>query len=323
MSTRESSAALKITYINALDPKNQTPEQVRSNITEAVHRGDFALKDIAKFTGFAPPTISQVLKGDYEGDTDKVVNALMRFWKNWLAKHSIIQTNAATEIQQLLAWAFKRKLIGVVTGDNGRGKTTAVQAYCAANPDDTAYLVLDQTTHIIDALNAIANALGIEAQMNGPASFRKAAIIRALQRKPRLIIIDEADEIKPRLLSILRTIYGDNDGRCGIVFVGTTKLERMLKHPANDLRYMDTRISLRRSVPEMDESDAIKLINEYEHDLERAEMREMLKWANTYSRNQGGIRALRNLMNIAQDVAQSEEKSEIDIECINQAKGYL
>lgn len=317
------SAALKLTYIDALDPRTHDPEKVMEKIREALERGDFTLKDISRFTTSATSTISQLLSGKYEGDVRKISDALVRFWKSWLAKHSIIQTNAATEIQQVLAWSYKRKLIGIITGDNGRGKTTAVQAYCAAHSDETAYLVLDQTTHIIDALNAIAAALGIEAQMSGPASFRKAAIIRALQRKPRLLIIDEADEIKPRLLSILRTIYGDNDGRCGIVFVGTSKLERMLKHPANDLRYMDTRISLRRSVPEMDEGDAIKLINEYEHNLERAEMRELQKWANQYSRNQGGIRALRNIMNIAQDVAQSAEKTEIDIECINQAKGYL
>ena len=318
-----SNAALRLAYLDELDPRQHEPERVIQKIKEALDRGDFTQKEIERFTSFSATTISQILSDKYEGDTKKVTDALVRFWKNWVAKHSIIQTTAAAVVQNRLAWTWTRKLISLITGDNGRGKTTAVQAYCAAHPDDTAYLVLDQTTHVIDALNTIAAALGIEAQMNGPASFRKAAIIRALQRKPRLIIIDEADEIKPRLLSILRTIYGDNDGRCGIAFVGTSKLERMLKQPANDLRYMDTRISLRGTIPEMDESDAIKLINEYEHDLERAEMRELHKWANIYSRNQGGIRALRNLMNIAQDVAEAGDKSRIDIDCISQAKTYL
>lgn len=314
---------LKLTYLEELDPRQHDPERVIQKIKDALERGDFSQKDIERFTSFSSSTISQVLNDKYEGDVASKHNALVRFWKNWLAKHSIIQTTAAEQVQTFLGWAWKRKLIGLITGDNGRGKSTAAQAYCAAHPEETAYLVLDQTTHILDALNVIAGALGIESQMSGPASFRKAAIIRALQRKPRLIIIDEADEIKPRLLSILRTLYGDNDGRCGIVFIATGKLERMLKHPANDLRYMDTRISLRVHIAEMEESDAIKLINEYVHELDRSEMRELHKWANLHSRNQGGIRALRNLMNIAQDVADAGDKTRIDIDSINQAKGYL
>jgi type II secretory pathway predicted ATPase ExeA len=195
----------------------------------------------------------------------------------------------------------------------------AAQAYCAAHPETTAYLVLDEITHMIDALNVIASALGIEGQMNGPASFRKAAIIRALQREPKLIVIDEADEIKPRLLSALRTIYGDNDGRCGIALFGTSRLEQMLKQ----IRYMDTRIGLRVRVPEMDESDGMKLINEYPNSLERAEMREQINWANIHSTNHGGMRALRNLMKLAQALAQSTDNEQITIELLEEAKmGY-
>ena len=314
-----SNAALKLAYLDELDPRQHDPERVVQKIKEALDKGDFTQKEIERFTSFSATTISQVLNDKYEGDREKVTNALVRFWKNWVAKHSIIQTNAAALIQNRMALCWTRKLVGLFSGDNGRGKSTAAQAYCAAHPDETAYLVLDQTTHMIDALNSLAAALGIESQMNGPASFRKAAIIRALQRKPRLIVIDEADEIKPRLLSALRTIYGDNDGRCGIVLIGTLQLDRTIKQ----IRYMDTRVSVRVAVPEMDDGDAIKLINEYQHNLERGEMRELVKWANIYSRTRGGIRALRFLMNNAQDIAQDDGKDEITHQHIDEAKGLM
>lgn len=316
------SAALKLANITELDPRVHEPERVKEKIREALERGDFTLKEIQRFTSIATSTISQVLSDKYEGNVKAMTDALVRFWKNWVAKHSIIQTTAAVEVQNRLAWLWKRKLIGTIVADNGRGKTTAAQAYCAEHPDETAYLVLDQTTHMLDALNALAEALGLDPRtLNGPSSFRKAAIIRALQRKPRMIVIDECDEIKPRLLSVLRTIYGDNDQRCAIALIGTSKLERTLRNPVNDLRYFDSRISLRLHVSEMDESDTARLVNEYSHDLERAEIRELHKWANQYSR--GGIRALRNLMNIAQDIAQGNDKGDIDGECIEEAKRLL
>ena len=314
-----SNAALKLTYLDELDPRQHDPVRVVQKIKEALERGDFTQKDIERFTSFSSSTISQVLNDKYEGEIQSKLNALVRFWKNWVAKHSIIQTNAAALIQNRMELCLKRKLVGLFHGDNGRGKSTAAQAFCAAHPDETAYLVLDQTTHTIEALNTIAGALGIEGQMAGTSSFRKAAIIRALQRKPRLIVVDEADEIKPRLLSTLRTIYGDNDGRCGIVLIGTSQLERTLKQ----IRYMDTRISLRVSVPEMDDADGIKLINEYDHELERGEMKELVTWANVYSRTRGGIRALRNLMNLAQDIAQSKDEQEITLKHVEEAKGMM
>lgn len=316
-------AARNIFLIDDLDPRHASPDKVLVKVKDALHKGEFSQKDIERFTTFKTSTISQVLSGTYEGDTGTIVNAIVRFWRNWIARHSILQTSVASEITHLLDICWKRKLIGIAIGDNGRGKSTAAQSYCALNPDKAVYLVLDETWRLMESLDAIGEALGIESQMNGPASFRKAAIIRALQRKPKLIVIDEGDEIKPRLLSVLRTIYGDNDGRCGIVILGTKELERMLRDPRNKLRYMDTRIAIRQKVSEMDDADAIKLINKYEHNLERADMKALCIWANEQSRNRGGMRALWNLMNLAQDTAQSADKKVIDTDDTEAAKGMM
>lgn len=317
------STALKLSLVEQLDTR-ATPERVKEQIRGALSRGDITLRDIERFTTFKSSTISQVLNDKYEGDTAKLDAALVRYWMNYVAKHSILETRAAAEIHTLLKWAHKKQRIAIIVGDNGRGKTTAVQAYHALHPDDTAYITIDATSRLLEFFEALAKALKIENHMNGPASFRKETIIRALQRreKPLMIIIDEADEIKPRILSSVRTIWGDNEGRCAIVLVGTGKLEQVLERE-RDLRYMDTRISLRLRVSELEDSDAIMLIKRYPTSLERAEMRDLVNWANRSSRNRGGIRALSNLMANAYDLMQSKEETEITPDMIEQAKGYM
>lgn len=316
-------SAVKLDLVDQLDPRQHEPETVKVNIRRLLDEGSLTLKEIERFTSYKVPTLSQHLNNKYEGDKDRLDQVLVRFWKSWISKHSIVKTQAAEEIFAVMEWAWKRKKIAMIVGDNGRGKTTAVQSFCSEHSDDTVYIVLDATTRVGDFFDALAASLGIEAQMSGPASFRKAAIIRALQRKPRMIVIDEADEIRSRILSTLRTIWADNEGRCAIVLVGTGELERMLRLPANHLRYMDTRISLRLRVKEMDEADAYKLINCYPHSLERAEMKELCHWANKSSRTQGGTRALANLMSNAYDLMQQYELDEINTDCIERAKALM
>ncbi|MFN0156912.1 MAG: AAA family ATPase [Bacteroidota bacterium] len=319
----KSNAAQKILHIDDLDPRHLDPERVLAKVKNSLDRGEISLKEIERFTSFATSTLSQLFNDKYEGDREKILNSVVRFWRSWIAKNSILHTAAAQQITQLFEICWKRKLIGLAIGDNGRGKSTAAQSYCAINSDRAVYLVLDESWRLLESLDALGEALGIESQMTGPASLRKAAIIRALQRKPKLIVIDEGDEIKPRLLSVLRTIYGDQDGRCGIVVLGTTELEKMLRDPRNHLRYFDTRVAIRQKVSEMDDNDARKLVEEYDNDLERADIKQLCEWANHQSRNRGGMRALRHLMNLAQDIAQSSDKKEIDLDCIDAAKGMM
>ncbi len=321
---RQTNVATRLALLDQLDPRTNTPERVKEQINDALKRGDITLKDIQRFTTFSTSTLSTVLNDKYEGDASKLEAALTRYWMNWVSKHSILETKAAQEIYTILAWAHKKQRIAIICGDNGRGKTTAIQAYCAQHPDDTAYVSLDATSRLIEFLDTLAKALRIENQMSGPASFRKEAIIRALQRRERtmMIVVDEADEIKPRILSTVRTIWGDNEGRCAIVLVGTGKLEQTLQRE-RDLRYLDTRISLRLNVSEMVDNDAIKLVDRYPHSLERAEVRDLVNWANRSSRNRGGIRALANLLANGYDLMQAQSEDEITSDIIEQAKALL
>lgn len=326
MARTADSSAMKLELLEQrLDPRASDPERIKQEINAEVKRGTFTLKDIERFTTFKVPTLSQHLRGEYEGDVNRIDAALVRFYLNWIAKTSILQTEATKAIHNILAWAHKKRRIAIIVGDNGRGKTTSVQAYCAEHPDETAYIALDATSRLLEFFDALAKSLKIENQMSGPASFRREAIIRALQRRqdrPLMILIDECDEIKPRILSAIRTIWGDNDGRCAIVMIGTGKLETILQQH-KDLRYIDTRISLRLRVPELEEHDAVKLINRFPHCLERAEMRDLVGWANKYSRTRGGIRALANLLMNSYDLMQAHEKDEIDADLIEEAKTLL
>ncbi len=188
------STALKLSLVEQLDSR-ATPERVKEQIRGALSRGDITLRDIERFTTFKSSTISQVLNDKYEGDTAKLDAALVRYWMNYVAKHSILETRAAAEIHTLLKWAHKKQRIAIIVGDNGRGKTTAVQAYHALHPDDTAYITIDATSRLLEFFEALAKALKIENHMNGPASslpsFRTASSysVRSCFARSRLSVM--------------------------------------------------------------------------------------------------------------------------------------
>lgn len=318
-------AALKLAYTERLDPRTHDPERVKEEILAALERGDFTRKDIARFTTMSDSVISQVLNNNYQGDVQGVEKSLVLFWKNWVSRHSIVQTETVKVIQNFMDWVWARRLIGMVVGDNGSGKSKAAQHYCATHPDDTAYIAVDQDTLVLEALNAIAKQMNIEDQMSGPASFRRETIIRALKRKSgnRLVVIDiESDDVRSKVFSTIRTIYGDNEkGYCGIIFIGTQRFVDMLKDPRRNLRFMQRRINLRLDVRLMQQKDAFDLIDSYPHSLESAEKKKIYAWATEKIRFT--ISSLHDLMEAARDRAQDADKAEIDYDCIEEAMRYV
>ncbi len=323
----KSNAAMKLAYLDQLNPRIATdPEHVLDSIKKAVDDGDVSHKEIAQATGYAASTVSQILNDKYGADTADFKQAATRFWLSWISKNTILELQSVKDINVGLDLIWKRRRMGLIIGDNGRGKTFGAFDYWRRHQDHTVYLILDATFRLHDLLARIAVSLNLYQRVEdvkGPNGWLKGEIIRHLQREQRLIIIDEADRLKPSFLEVLQTIRGDIEGRCAVAFIGTTNLEGILRDPKRNLRYVDTRISVRIRVQEMSDADILSIVKQFPHDLDRSEIRKLREWANDDSANRAGIRGVFDLMTLAYDFMLSADSSRIDEEHIRNAQAMM
>ena len=292
------------------------PHEIRTRLKALLDAGEIRLRDIEKITSYKGPTISQHLSGTYLGDTEKLDDALMRFYRSWIAKNAIVQTRVVEEIHSVMSLAWRRKEIAVIRGRFGRGKSKAASRFVALN-DFAVFVELSGVTSPTELLHRVAEALNIESQMVGSRSDKLHAIIRSLQRSPRLVIIDEADELRPKTLALLRDIHGEGTERCAIVLIATDRLTKILQNP--DLGYLRRRITIKREIGEIDFAEAKQIAAMWPHSLEADDLKEAWAW----SLKHFGVASLVNLMMRAYDEMQMRDKRKIDTECLEGAYGWL
>lgn len=294
-----------------------SPSEAKKCIKELIDAGEIRLRDIEQVIGYKAPTISQHLNGVYEGDTDRLDEGLTRFYRQWIAKHTIVNTSVVQQIHGIIELAWKRRRIARINGNFGRGKSKAANRYAAQNPDYAVVVELSGVSTPRELLDRIGEALHIESQMVGSRNERLSAIIRALQRKPRLLIVDEADELRPAALKLLRDIHGDEMGRCAIVLIGTDRLDTLLRNP--ELGYMRRRIRMKLDVGEISFKEAKQIATMFPHSLDDGELKKIWDWC----LRDFGVDSLVKVMDLAYDMSLVKSLKKIDADCVEAAMGYL
>jgi DNA transposition AAA+ family ATPase len=311
-------ASARIGLIEQAKINAGSSDEIKKRLNQLLSEQEISQRDIAKFTGYSTPTISQALADNYEGDVDKIEDALARFYRNWLAKNAVVETGVVKEIHATMMLAWKRKEMARITGAFGRGKSKALSRFVALNSEFACYLELTSTTSAVSILHRIAEALNIESQMTGSADDKLMSIIRALQRRPRLLVIDEADNLKPRTLAILKDVHGGESAeRCAIILAGTDRLKKILQDPT--LGYLRRRIRIAREIGDITSDEAKKIVNMWPNNLDNSDLKEMWDW----SVRKFGVASLVALMTRAYDVMQMTGKKKIDDDCVTMAYSYL
>jgi len=297
---------------------NDSIEEIKETLRKLIKDGEVTQRQISKFTGFSLPVISQALSDTYEGDRDKVDDALARFYRNWIATNAIVETSIVKEIHATMMLSWKRKEICRITGHFGCGKSKASARFVALNSEFAVYLELTSTTTPMSLLHRIADALNIGSQMTGSQDDKLSAIIRQLQRRPRQLVVDEADNLRSKTLAILKDIHGgEASERCSIVLIGTERLKKVLQDPL--LGYLRRRIRIQREVGDINFDEALKIARLWPNKLDRDELKEAWAWAV----KKFGVASLVALMARAYDEMQLRNKKKIDSECLSAGYGWL
>ena len=308
----------KLALIEQATFTTEKPAEIRTRLKGLMESGEITLRVIAKFTSYSAPTISQALDGTYEGDVEKVEDGLARFYRNWVATHAIIETSVVREIHATMLLGWRRKELVLITGKYGSGKSKAASRFVALNPEFAAYTELTSTTSPGSFLHRIAEALNIESQMVGSQDDKLFSVIRALQRKPRLLVVDEADNLKIKVLALLKDIHGgEASERCAIVLIGTERLKKILQDPM--LGYLRRRIRIKREVGDISFDEARKVADMWPNSLDRDELKQAWEW----SKRRFGIASLVALMARSWDAMQMNNKKRIDSDSLEEGFSWL
>jgi len=317
MQTVVDEVGIKLKLVQQANFVSDSPEDVKRKLRELMDAGEIRLRQMEEVTGYKAPTLSQHLSGTYTGDVEKLDAAIVRFYLAWVAKNTIVNTSIVQQIHGFLELAWKRRRIGAIIGPNGRGKTKAINRYAAQNSDYTVVVEVSAVFTPSEMLTKIGDALRITQHMIGTRSERLQAIIRTIQRKPILLIIDQADEVSAKAIKLLRDIHGDDQSRCGVVIVATEKFNELLRSP--DLSYMRRRIRMRLPVSDIEYREMKQVAAMWPNNLDEPEMKRIWDWA----LKDYGVDSVVKLMDMAYDVMLMRNMRKIDSECIEAAFAYL
>ena len=154
-----------------------------------------------------------------------------------IATQDLFPTASQKELVARLAYLVRERGFGLVTGEIGSGKSTAVRAF-AASLDFNRYLVVylaNPTTGITGLYRDLLLQLGVEPPFSKPrlvARIRSALDdLNANKHRAPVIVLDEAHLLTQPMFEQLRLLFSDkmdSQSLATVVLVGHPDLRRTL-----------------------------------------------------------------------------------------------
>jgi len=201
-------------------------------VRDYLEKSGMSANSLAKGAGYTAAALSQWLAGKYTGDNAKVEAALLAFIDRQNGKTPsvvFVKTSAVRKVRDVADVCRADGDIGLVCGGAGTGKTTACKHY-AQNNHGVVYISANDGITAKEFFEDLAKEFSLSDC--GTIHRYFTAIKNSLNRKNRMIIVDEADRLPFRALSLLRSLF-DETG-CGLVLVGTERLKANVEGKGRD-----------------------------------------------------------------------------------------
>ena len=239
-------------------------EELLGQVKKHLESSDVDQSTLAKRISKSPATLSQYLKGEYKGNVENLESDLRKYLKLAIAKkgHKKIrlkfeQTSVAKEIIRIAKMCQYDGELALVYGASGLGKTTALE-YLKKEGSGIILVDPDENATPRAILKQIADGLKLGYYDMLPEDFI-ANIVKKLKKSEYLIIVDEAENLKPDVFRTLRKIHDRCSGSCGLLFVGTERLYGNLAKRKGEFDYVLTRVSLKYQLKPLTKEDVKQL----------------------------------------------------------------
>lgn len=206
-------------------------QTILTRFREHVERAGKSQEWAARSMGISPGTLSQVLSGNYAGDSEKYVRAIDKWTETQMVRATapkpagFVSTEVAKRIYNLAKWMIHTAGIGVVHGPAGCGKTKCLLALRADHPG-SVYISITTAGHTkVAVMRALAAELRIPGSHN-TADLVFDQLVQVLKDTNRLILVDEVHKLEGRrkdeALHTLRDLH-DHTG-CPMVWAGMSNI---------------------------------------------------------------------------------------------------
>lgn len=206
--------------------KEMTVEEAVEALKEYKEKTGLSQAKIAKKMNVSEGTVSGFLSGTYKAMESIVpkVRQLIRIEskKELTPKEPEFKMTGISErVINVISCCQAIGKVGVVCGDAGVGKTMAINEYKRKNPDTSVVITINPCFSSIVGVNELlARAFHIQEKVSRKINLE---VLNRLEGSNKVIIIDEAQHLTPRVLDYLRSIT--DQSHTGMVFVGNTGLK--------------------------------------------------------------------------------------------------
>ncbi|MFG3480105.1 AAA family ATPase [Streptomyces sp. NPDC047980] len=159
-----------------------------------------------------------------------------------LTRANIMGTKAVAETEDRVRKALKHAAMVCIHGHVGLGKTFAVHTVLRRHaPDTTIRLRFRQAHNMSELRGALWRALELPGEPPQSADLCGQQLKVALEQQPRrVLLLDEAQWLSKPALEYIRDLWGDDEQRAAVIFVGSgTIRQRILSCPALHSRIYD------------------------------------------------------------------------------------
>lgn len=296
-------------------------DELLEQVKKYLKSSDVDQSTLAKRVNKSPATLSQYLKGEYKGNVENLEIDLRKYLKLVTAqkghkrlKLNFEKTSVAQEILKIAELCQYNGELALVYGASGLGKTTALE-YLKKDRSGIILVDPDENATPRAILKQIADGLKLGYYDMLLEDFI-ANIVKKLKKSGYLIIVDEAENLKPDVFRTLRKIHDRCRESCGLLFVGTERLYGNLAKRKGEFDYVLTRVSLKYQLKPLNKEDVKLLVKQVFPDVTE----DLIKVFSEFTGNNARIlfNTLKRSFNIV-----TNNNVELNADVIKEARGLL
>ena len=217
---------------------------LRERLLEARDREGLTNTRLARRLGYSPSVLSQWLNGGYPGDEEKLVRRIRDWLENLKRRRLIgvklVESEATQTVRGALEAIRQTEDIGLIYGDAGIGKTTAIVLYLEQNPLAISVSLDRRHGTAIQIERLLADAIGVSERRKGESRWGR--ILGALNGSGRFLIVDNCHRATRSGLELLFDLH--DKSRIPIALVGNAEVLNIIDQ--ND--QMSSRIGISQPV---------------------------------------------------------------------------
>ncbi|MFA6688845.1 MAG: AAA family ATPase [Sphaerochaetaceae bacterium] len=219
-------------------------EEIIQQLKDYLAKG-ISQAQVAKACGISNATLSYFIKGTYGGDAQSIADKVADFLRIEETREAtkckdggVIRTSTYVTIHKFLDLVLTHRVAGMLTGDAGAGKTTALKAFAKEHSS----VILIEADHGYTA-RALFDELCAHLAIDDRGSLHQklVRVVDKLLGSGRMIIIDEAEHLPYRALEMIRRVH--DKAEVGLALCGMPRLEKNVQGDREHYAQLYSRIS--------------------------------------------------------------------------------